>query len=179
MTHQSKVSKKRAVYDLVDKNDSLVRLGTKKYAKRLGLWRRAVHIFVLNKKGHLLISKRGPHLFTYPDLFTSSAGGHVERGESYKNAAQRELFEELGIKSQVKDLGRFDVEDSHGKIIHHLFTAPASRVFPDSREVASCMFFPLPKVLKMIRSDPKKYTLPFRRAIRYYLQLEKQRSTLR
>ena len=49
-------------------------------------------------------------LSLYPGKITSSAGGHVDEGENYKTAALRELKEELGISTPLRDLGRFDVD---------------------------------------------------------------------
>ena len=54
-------------------------------------------------------------------MYDLSAFGNVEPGEKYEQAAQRELFEETGIKSLVKMLDKFYLENIHGDRIIKLF----------------------------------------------------------
>lgn len=58
---------------------------------------RSITVLVV-KDGKLLLQKRSKTKDTYPDYWTSSCGGHVLSGDSYENTANRELFEELGVK---------------------------------------------------------------------------------
>lgn len=56
----------------------------------------SAHIAVINKKGQILLTQRNDvPLWVIP-------GGHIEKGETPKKAAKRELFEETGfrVKSQ-------------------------------------------------------------------------------
>src|ERR1700741_2484278 len=97
-------TKQEKIYDLADSEDRFVRTGTKKDAKRLGLFTRSIHILLENKQGEVLVCRRPKNKKAYPNRFTSSAGGHVERGESYRVAAVRELKEELGMTTTLRDL---------------------------------------------------------------------------
>ncbi len=164
-----KFLKKRKPYDLVDENDKLVRLGFREDAKKLGLWRRVVHILVFNARGELLICKRPPWTNSYPGLITSSAGGKVEAGETYRAAARRELREELRIVSPVKELGRFDVQTKkHGKVIHRLFSTHAEKVRPHRSEIIATRFVTISDVSRDARLHPKRYALPFIKALKFY-----------
>lgn len=58
---------------------------------------RAVHVLVHNAAGALLLQKRSLHKRVQPGCWDTSVGGHVDPGESYEEAALRELGEELGI----------------------------------------------------------------------------------
>src|SRR6476469_3563494 len=82
-----------------------------------------VHILIGNEHGEILICRRPPNKPSYSGRWTSSAGGHVELGETYKEAATRELKEELGLSLPLQDLGQFKVCDQHGNCVHHLFPA--------------------------------------------------------
>lgn len=61
---------------------------------------RAVHIFVFNSKGELLLQKRASHKDFAPDKWDTSVGGHIVPGEDILTAAKRKMLEELGIVSE-------------------------------------------------------------------------------
>lgn len=68
---------------------------------------RISRVFVVNSKGEMLLQKRGPDVLD-PNLWTESAGGHVDFGDSYEDAARRELEEETGIVDvELELLGKF------------------------------------------------------------------------
>lgn len=60
---------------------------------------RAAHILIFNSAGQLLLQKRSMNKDIQPGKWDTSVGGHVGSGESYEEAAYRELEEELGIKN--------------------------------------------------------------------------------
>ncbi len=59
---------------------------------------RAVHVLVFNKKGELLLQLRNKDKDIQPGKWDTSVGGHLGVGESYEQAALREMAEELGIE---------------------------------------------------------------------------------
>ena len=58
---------------------------------------RVVHVLVFNEKGDLLLQKRSMIKDVAPGKWDTSVGGHVEPGESIRDAALREMQEELDI----------------------------------------------------------------------------------
>jgi 8-oxo-dGTP pyrophosphatase MutT (NUDIX family) len=62
-----------------------------------GLPHRASYILVFNSRGELFVQKRTMTKDIYPGYHDIAAGGVVLAGESYDQAAARELAEELGI----------------------------------------------------------------------------------
>lgn len=61
---------------------------------------RAVKILILNTEGtKILLQRRSNTKDTNPGKWSVGVGGHLDPGESYKTAALRELFEEMGIMS--------------------------------------------------------------------------------
>lgn len=66
-------------------------------AHRDGLRHRIVFILVQDPEGRLLLQKRSDNVAVYPGTWDVSAAGHVDEGETYDAAAQRELQEELGL----------------------------------------------------------------------------------
>jgi isopentenyldiphosphate isomerase len=71
---------------------------------RDGDWHRAVHVWVMNGQGEILIQKRSATIDLFPDHWDVSLAGHVRSGEESREAAQRELKEELGIDAGPHEL---------------------------------------------------------------------------
>lgn len=77
-------------------------------AHRAGLIHRVVYVLIEDGDGNILLQRRSPTVAVYPDCWDVSASGHVDEGESYKQAAERELTEEIGLKGyELTELGGF------------------------------------------------------------------------
>ncbi|MBW1298371.1 NUDIX hydrolase [Aquimarina litoralis] len=76
----------------------------KSEAHRLGLYHNSVHIWLYDQRGNILIQKRAHNKDTYPNLWDVSVAGHIGAGESPKNAALREVQEEIGLCLQASNL---------------------------------------------------------------------------
>lgn len=62
------------------------------------VYRLAVHVCIFNHAGQLLIQKRQPFKAGWPNMWDLSVGGSAVAGETSWQAAQRETWEELGLK---------------------------------------------------------------------------------
>ncbi len=98
---------KLEILDVYDENNQRIGAASRKAYIQLGLITRAVHIFLFNSKGLVYIQKRAENKDTYPGFFSPSAAGHVGLEEESKTAAERELFEELHVRSSLVFLGSF------------------------------------------------------------------------
>ena len=87
-----------------------------------------VHIFIIRRstEGYeVLLQKRSQDKDAYPGCYDISSAGHVSAGQTYIEAALRELEEELGIsatESQLHFLGYHEGQDQHifhGKIFRN------------------------------------------------------------
>ncbi|WP_263078900.1 NUDIX hydrolase YfcD [Endozoicomonas sp. Mp262] len=83
---------------LVDDHNQVVGTAPRGKMRQEKLCHRAVYIFVFNGKGQLLVQERTLNKDIFPGYFDITAGGVVAQGESYNQAACRELEEELGIR---------------------------------------------------------------------------------
>ncbi|MDB6067396.1 MAG: Nudix hydrolase [Pedosphaera sp.] len=88
------------VFDIVNERDEVVGQEKRRTVHRLGLKHRAVHVLVFNRRGELFLQKRSMTKDTYPGVWDSSTSGHVDTGESYDACAVRELWEEIGLKTE-------------------------------------------------------------------------------
>jgi isopentenyldiphosphate isomerase len=56
-----------------------------------------VHVCLINSRGEMLIQQRQPFKHGWPGMWDVSVGGSAIAGDTSPQAAQRELFEELGV----------------------------------------------------------------------------------
>lgn len=61
---------------------------------------RAINAFIINKAGQLWIPRRTANKRIFPLCLDTSVGGHVESGETYDRAFERETAEELNLDTK-------------------------------------------------------------------------------
>ena len=96
--------------DIVDDDDQVVRTVPRAVMRSERLQHRAVSIAVLGSDGRLLVHRRALDKDVWPGMWDIAAGGVVAAGESYDDAARRELTEELGVQADEMEClgeGRF------------------------------------------------------------------------
>ena len=86
--------------DVVDEKGTVLITGVERdIIHKLGLPHSVVFIALFDEQGRILLQKRSKTKETNPGKWTYSASGHVDSGESVKDAAYRESFEEIGLKN--------------------------------------------------------------------------------
>lgn len=88
------------IFDIVNKNDEVIGQEPRSVVHARGLRHRAVHVLVFNSTGELFLQKRSMTKDNDPGLWDSSCSGHVDAGETYDEAAVRELMEEIGLRTE-------------------------------------------------------------------------------
>ena len=84
----------------VDKDDNVIGKVDRDEVVKEKLLKRGVLVFVFNSKREILMHKRTMNKRLYNGYYDIAYGGTVNYGESYDEAAKRELQEETGIKNQ-------------------------------------------------------------------------------
>lgn len=69
----------------------------------LGLLHNTVHVWLMNRKGELLLQKRTKNKRIFPLHWDVSIGGHVSSGQITIEGAQMEAREELGLNLAPED----------------------------------------------------------------------------
>ncbi len=63
----------------------------------------AIHVCIINNKNEMLIQRRQPFKDGWPNMWDLTVGGSAVAGDTSSQAAERELFEELGLKIDLSD----------------------------------------------------------------------------
>lgn len=83
--------------DIVDDDDRVIATVTRKEMRAGRLQHRAVSVAVMGSDRRLLVHRRADDKDVWPGMWDMAAGGVVAAGETYEDAAHRELSEELGV----------------------------------------------------------------------------------
>ncbi len=110
MTHE--------LVDLVDEQNRVVGQADRRTVRSQNLLHRGVGILVQNERGAVYVHQRTTTKDVFPGLFDMFVGGVVESGESYLEAARREVAEELGVVGPEPEW-----------LFEHLYEGPLNRSF--------------------------------------------------
>jgi isopentenyl-diphosphate Delta-isomerase len=146
-------------FDVVDPDDRVIGRAPRSVVHARGLLHRAVHIFVFNARRELLLQLRSAEKDEYPLCYTSSASGHLSAGETYEEAAPRELQEELGISVALEWLHKFPAgpETSFEHTVLYEATCDEPLTI-DPREIAEATFHPLDEIDRWKAREPRKFS---------------------
>ena len=92
---------------LVDQNDTQIGLMPKLEAHEKGVLHRAFSVFVLNSKNEIMLQQRAKQKYHSPSLWTNTCCSHQRDGETNIQAGSRRLYEEMGFKTNLKELFHF------------------------------------------------------------------------
>ena len=122
--HPTDADRDRSLVDIVDANDVVIATVTRRRMRAENLRHRGVGIAVLNGNDQLLVHRRADDKDVWPGYWDVAAGGVVEAGETYDEAAERELAEEVGIEGvALISLGHETFEDDDVRVITHCYLA--------------------------------------------------------
>lgn len=151
------------IFDICDEEDNVIGQASRRDVHARDLLHRAVHIWVFNTAGELLVHRRTMTKDQYPDCFTSSASGHVDAGEDYLTAAHRELREELGLSGNLEFIVKLPAGANTAfehTVLYALQTD--SKPQPNRDEIASIAYQAVGEVIEEVNQYPDRFTPPFR-----------------
>ncbi|QHQ62009.1 NUDIX domain-containing protein [Anaerocolumna sedimenticola] len=70
----------------------------------IGNYHLVIHVCIFNSEGNMLIQQRQPFKEGWPNMWDITAGGSATKGDTSQSAAERELFEEIGLRLDLKDI---------------------------------------------------------------------------
>jgi isopentenyldiphosphate isomerase len=150
---------------IVNKNDEPIGESDMKEAHEKGLIHRIVFIGVQDPDGNLLLQRRSKEVLIHPDTWDISAAGHVDAGESYEDAAKRELEEEIGLAGfPLEEISRFYKEiEINGRrakrfcCSYRVVVPKGVDLKPNPEEVAGLKWFSIDEVEKAMKENPNDF----------------------
>ncbi len=94
--------------ELIDVRDEHGNLTGETMAKlevhRTEKWHGVILVWIYNSQGQILVQRRAAHLNAFPEMWDVTVSGHLINSEKPRDAAIRQLSEELGIYAQPGEL---------------------------------------------------------------------------
>lgn len=160
---------------LVDEQDRDIGIAEKLSAHKKNLMHRAFSVFIFREKPklELLLQQRAFTKYHSPGLWTNTCCSHPRSGEDIVEAAKRRLQEELGMTTDLKDLGwfRYNARFSNGlseNEIDHVLVGTIlfdARITPDPKEVHAYRWIMMDDLQRELTVNPERFTPWLERAL--------------
>ena len=143
--------------DVVNEEDVVTAREMRSAVHRLGLRHRGVHVFLATTQDGLLVQQRSRLKDLLPLALDCSVSEHLKAGESYREAAERGLAEELGIHGiRIHPLVKFTM--SYGSNDNEISQLYEGRVDPalvrfDPLEVEGISYRSLDELEALLHSE--------------------------
>lgn len=150
------MGKKDELIAIVDLNDQPVGIASRAVMRHFRLPHRATYILVFNGRGEIFVHRRTASKDVYPGFYCPAIGGVVAAGESYEQAAVRELAEELGIEGvPLGALFDFFHEDQRNRVWGRAFRCRYDgQPVIQQEEIESGGFLPVSAALALAGREP-------------------------
>lgn len=158
-------------FPVVDKNDRVRRLASRSEVHGNNLCHRAVHILLFNQAGEVYLQQRSRRKDRQPLKWDSSAAGHVAGRESYDQAAERELTEELGVSVALRKIAKLPASQCTDQEFVWLYQGTTTGdLKPNSAEIERGTFLPPTIVDAWTSSRPEDFAPAFLECWKLYRQ---------
>ena len=150
--------------DLVDDNDNVIKTVTREFLDKNNLRNyRVINVIIVNSKNEIILAQRSTKKKCFGGCYFFSVGGHVIANEDYKDAAYRELEEELGIKGEtLEEIGYFTPMKSDTSSFSKLYKLKYDGDFAiDKNEIEKMCPFEREEIEKLIVTNPEKFSSDF------------------
>ena len=153
------------IFDVVNEHDQVIDQQLRSVVHAQGLRHRAAHVLVFNNKGQVFLQLRSKTKDNDPGLWDNSCSGHVDAGESYVVAAERELMEEIGllVEKPLEELFKLTASPETGMEFVTIFRAEAEGPFElCPEEIDEGRWASTTEIRLALQTKPENYTPTFR-----------------
>ena len=153
---------------LVDADDLTIGAAPKLAVHRQGLLHRAVSVQLRDNNGRLLLQKRHVGKYHSGGLWTNTCCSHPRPGEEIAAAAQRRLFEEMGIACPLTHLfttcyrAVLDNGMTEHELVHCFGGLYGGEVRPDPREAEGYAWMGIDDLRQDVSGAAERYSAWFR-----------------
>lgn len=143
------------LFDIVDENNNIIGFSTRKEAHKKGLIHKSAMFFIFNKKGEIFLNKRSSKKEFDPGTYSIVLGGHVTKGDSYKQTVIREAKEEAGITEKPHFLANFKSryrEKDKENVALYYFVVGKEPIL-DKNEIEYGNFIPIDKIKDILKKE--------------------------
>jgi len=148
------------LFDLVNENDEIVGVITRAQAHSdATLIHRSIGVIVFNHQGEIYLQKRSNSKDTDPGKWGIAVGGHVASGQTYADAVERELWEELGVKGKPQFITKYITQMSNEIEVNAVYKLIHNGPFTlHPQEISKGRFFVLSDLEKQIQAGKIELT---------------------
>lgn len=149
---------------LVDDRDRAIGRMEKLEVHEKGLLHRAVTVYVFNSRHELLLQKRASGKYHCGGLWSNTTCGHPYPAESTRHAAERRLYEEMGLALSLRPMFELSyylplanglIEHEYG---HVLFTLSDQPPRPNPEEAEDWRYASLADIQQEMAAYPERFT---------------------
>jgi 16S rRNA (adenine1518-N6/adenine1519-N6)-dimethyltransferase len=150
------------MFCVVDAQDRVIGAQSRDHVHVNNLPHRAIHVLVFNQRGEIFLQRRSIWKDRRPGRWDSSVSGHVDAGESYEEAAHRELREEIGIECPLEEIGKLPCSAATGWEFIEVFRGRHEGPFRLApMEIETGAFFPLDQIRAWLGRSPEDFSPVF------------------
>lgn len=156
---------------LIDESDRELGTMEKMEAHQKALLHRAISVFIFNSQGDWLLQRRAMHKYHSSGLWSNAACTHPRLGETYLEAANRRLEEEMGMKCDLSHLfhfiykGKLDNELTEHELDHVFIGYSDETPNLNAKEVCDYKYISYDNLTKDMHAHPDNYTYWFKHVI--------------
>lgn len=153
---------------LVNPNDEQIGLMPKLEAHEKAVLHRAFSVFILNDKNEIMLQQRALHKYHSSLLWTNTCCSHQREGETNIEAGSRRLFEEMGFRTELKELfhfiykAPFDNGLTEHELDHVMIGTFNENPTINTAEVENWKWMKIEEVRKDMIINPEIYTIWFK-----------------
>lgn len=152
-------------FDILDENGNKTgKTKLRSEVHRDGDWHKAVHIWIINNNGDVLLQRRCATKDSNPNMLDISSAGHLSVGDDSLTGALRELKEELNLDINPEDLHFIKTLKRTSKYtatfinneFDDLYILRTNKKIDDMKfqkeEISEIMYVPYKKFKKMVKN---------------------------
>lgn len=156
---------------LVDENNNETGTMEKLEAHKKARLHRAISVFICTTEGKWLLQRRALNKYHSNGLWTNACCSHPMPGETAMDAATRRLWEEMGLKAELRELFSFtyravlDNSLTEHEFDHVFLGVTDELPSIDRQEVLEWRHVPYSNLLEELEQTPERFTVWFRKIV--------------